>query len=302
MANKILLKTKDDFQVDSYLYKIEKENPGYSCRKYYNAEELMERITGSSLFEDDKEISVLMDLNSDGVKLLGNCNQEITEDPIILIQRKSISKTKAYTNLTVDFEVTKLEPLSTKECVIWVGNTLKGRKIRHSKAVPEIIVNAVGNNQYALLNEINKLSMLVKETFLDQKNIVTYLASSESSDYFSFIDHLTHLRFSETMKEFEKVDPNTYAKFIGFITSQLEKFYKICVYRSKGYSLEDVSDLVGIPGFIIKTKIYTAFSFLPKVKLLKALDIFLELSEKLRSSKLDKKLIFESYLLKIFNI
>lgn len=298
--NKHLLKTTDDFQVDSFLYKLQKDNPGYTCKKYYDPEDLLERVTGCSLFEDDKEISVLMDLSADGVKILGNCAQELTSDPIVLVQRKAITKTKAYTNLTVDFEVRQLESLKAKDCVVWVANTLKKRGIKHSKDIPDVIVNCVGTNQYALLNEIDKMCMVSDDLSLDSSNIKKLLASSPDVDYFSFIDHLTHLRLGETLAEFDKIDPSTYVKFLGFIISQLEKFYKISIYKSQKYTPEEIADIVGIPAFILKTKVLTIYSFVPKTRILKMIDIFLDLSEKLRSTKFNKKTVFESYLLKIF--
>jgi DNA polymerase III delta subunit len=300
--NRFILKTKDDFQVDSFLYKLEKDYPKYSCKRYYDAEELVDKVSSGSLFEDDKEIAVLMALDAPGVKALNGLDFSFEGDPIVLIQRKSIPKTKAYTHLTVDFDVKKLDSLKAADCVRWVSATLKSREIKYSKNVPDTMVSIIGNNQYSLLNEINKLSLLASNLSLDDSNIESYLATSSNADYFSFMDHLTHKRVSEALAEFDKVDPKTYVKLIGFIVSQLEKFYKISIYRAQSYTPEEIADLVGIPPFILKTKIFTVYSFMPKVKLLKALDIFLELSYKLRSIKYNKKLIFESYLLKVFKL
>jgi len=301
-SSKILLKTKDGFQIDSFLSKMERENKGYLCRRYYSPEDLLDKVTTGSIFDDDKEISVLMDLDSEGVKSIGASIPYMMESPVVLVQRKSIPKTKAYTNITVDFEVKKLESIKPSDCVRWVSATLRNRGVNFKKGVPERIVDAVGNDQYAILNEIDKLCTIAKDMDFDSENIDTYLSYSVKGNYFSFIDNLTHLRVKETMEDFNNIDPHSYYKFIGFIISQLERFYKISIYRSQNYTPEEIADIIGIPVFILKTKILTLYSFFPKVKLLKAIDLFLDLSIKLRSSRYSSKLLFESYLLKIFKL
>ena len=50
---------------------------------------------------------------------------------------------------------------------------------------------------------------------------------------------------------------NVFYILIIYIISQLEKFYKISIYKSQNYTPEDIADIVGIPAYILKTKIFT---------------------------------------------
>jgi DNA polymerase III delta subunit len=298
-TNKFILRTNDSFQIDSFLNRLEVEYKGYSCVRYYDFEDFILKINAYNLFEEVKEISVLMSFEPEDVKTLGAIISQITEEPVVLVQRKSIPTTKGYTNITADFEIRKLESMKVEECIRWVSNTLKNKGVKFSNDIPGYMVAAIGNEPYVLLSEIDKLSLISEDLRLDKENINTLIASSEGINYFSFMDHLTHLRFKETIDGFYKVEPQTYSRFISFITSQLDKYYKISVYKAQNLSAEEISEIVGLPAFILKTKVFTIFSFVPKAKLLKMLNLFLELSEKLRVSKLSKELLFESYLLKI---
>ena len=78
--------------------------------------------------------------------------------------------------------------------------------------------------------------------------------------------------------------------------------YKVAIYKEQNFSREEIADLLGIPVFIVKTKILPVLSSYSKIKLLMVLDLFNELDFKLRSSKLPKDLLFESYLIKTMKI
>jgi len=299
MQNKFILKTTDDFQVDAFLSKLEKDNTGYQVKRYYDVFELQEKLSSHSMFDDDKEIAVLMSLDSEAVKVLGSVYYDLEECILVLVQRSSIPKTKYFSNFVVDFEVKSLETLNSDECERWVASALKSRGLLFSKDVPKVIVSIVGNNMYALLSEAEKLELGAVGVPLDGNNIRNFISYDSPADNFVFMDHLTHKRVKEALLEFNQIDPSSYAGFVSFLISQLERYYKISIFRAQNYTAEEIAELVGIPAFILKTKIYPIYTYTPKTKILKAIDLLLELSLKLRQSPFNNKLLFEYYLLKI---
>lgn len=300
MENKYLLRTKDPFQVELLISRIKKSSPGSAIRRFSDVDSFLEEACKVSLFDDSKDILVLTDLDSKGSSAIHKSVDSIDPDvPLVLVQKGSIGKTKAYTYLTTMFKVVAPGKKSKGDLVQWSRDFLNAAGVAFDEGVPELVVNSTGLDQYALYNELSKIS-INKDIELTESTTIEMLGSEDDPNIFKFVEDLTHYRMPQVLDYINNAHQSDYNKAVLAVLRQLELLFKVSAYRSKNMAIDDIADKVRVPSFIIRTKIFTALKFLKTNKILSSIDLFTKLLYKLRSSKQDKRQLVRYYFLKYF--
>lgn len=276
--------------------------PSYKVKQCFDTNEFLEEINRGSLFNADKEIVVLMDLSEDTIQDIEPFLDYETEDIIVLVEKSALKKNKAYTKIKSDYAYQKLEDMSERDCRNWLHTKMNKEGLVFSSEIPAYIVKKRGADLRALSKEIKKLKCLGQTVTESLCNEIICDSYDSKSIFYEFIDHFSHKRTGPCLQEFRKIDENSYIQLLHFMIGQVEKLYKITIYREQKKPVDEISDMIGLPKFIIQTKFYTAISIFNKIKLLRALDLLNDLDLQLRLSKYDNKLVFESYILKIFKL
>jgi DNA polymerase III delta subunit len=297
---KFLINCSDSYMANMFIEECKAIYSDYIVKMCFNTKEFIEGLNGGYLFNSDKKILALMNFSDDNIQDIEPFLDYETEDIIILVEHSALKKNKAYIKIKSDYAYQKLEDMSDKECRSWLHTFMTKMGLKFSPEIPSYIINKRGTDPRALVNEVKKLKYLDKE--VTEPLCSSIVCDSYDSNFFELMDNFSHKRMEQCLKEFNKIDESKYIQLLHFIISQFEKLYKITIYREQKKSSEEISELINVPRFIVQTKLYTAISIFNKVKILKVIDLLNSLDVQLRLSKYSNKLIFESYILKIFNL
>lgn len=297
---KFLVNCSDSYLVRIFIEECQNIHKDYKIKLCFDSQEFVQEVNRGGLFNSDREIIVLMNLSDDNVQDIEPFLEYDTEDIIILVEQSALKKNKAYTKIKSDYAYQKIQDMSERECRSWLHAYMLREDLKFAPEIPAYIVSKRGPDLRALSNEVRKLKCLNKE--ITESLCSSIVCDSHASNFFELVDLFSHKHTSQFFQEFSKIDESKYIQLLHFLIGQVEKLYKVTIYREQKKTADEIADIIGIPKFIVQTKFYTAISIFNKVKLLKALDLLNDLDLKLRLSKYSDRLVFESYILKIFKL
>lgn len=294
----VLIKVEDTFITDVLISELGKEYPEQRCTICYDGEEFTTQINRGDLFSSDSKILILRYLDDDSVPLVSVLLDYNTEDRLILIQKNTLKRNRAYQNIKSNCSYFKLEKVSDVACKKWLSDFIVDNKLSTKMDLPGYLVNKVGNNLSLLYHEIKKIKLFSAGSEITKEVCDSIVYSVSEIDKYQFIDNFVHKRKSKVIKDLEKIDESQHIPLLHFLLNYLNKLYTISIYRVQKKSVDEISDMVNIPPFIIRTKYFTALSVYSKGKILKLFDILNDLDLKLRLSKYNKKVLFNIYIMK----
>jgi len=302
---KFLVKSKDPFLTENFIDQLCALLPDHQRFTCCDLDSFLETSGSNSLFESNNRIIILTDLVKEDIEAIVEAIDTDSGDLYILLENAPILKTKAYTLLKSLCTYIDLKEPTESERSVWVKKWLSNEGLSYDDELPGYIVNRSGADLCSLRNEIHKISMLlldsptkkVTKTVCDE-----VVASNNTSQYFVFMENFFRKKISEVLSDLRKVDEYSFIKLLHFMIVQVERQYKIAIYKEQGFTAEQVSELVGVPTFIVKTKLYAVLSFYGKTKLLMLKDLLNKLDIEMRLTKFPKYTVFESYLLKAFKL
>ena len=297
---KFLLHCVDPSISDMFVAECKAVYSDYKVEYCYEIVSFLEVLNRGSLFSENKNILILTDLTDEAVQDLSSTITCDTEDILILIEKSTLKKNKAYTSLKSNFTYIKLEELPEKDCRSWLHTYMTEEGLNFSPNIPQLIIDRCGTDIGCLTNEVDKLKLLDRE--VTESMCDSVVSNEVEASFFILSEHFFHKRYKECLKEFDKVEEGKYISLLHFLISQVEKLYKVAIYREQKKDTEEIADLINLPRFILQTKYYTVLSIFNKIKLLKMLDMLNDLDLKLRLSQFDKKVLFEIYISKVFKI
>lgn len=297
---KFLINCSDSYLVHNFIEECRIIHEGYKLKLCFDTAEFVQELNRGGLFSSDKEMIVLMDLSDDNIQDIEPFLGYDTDDIIILIEKSALKKNKAYTKIKGDYAYQKIQDMSERECRSWLHTYMLREGLKFDPEVPAYMIVKRGPDVGALSNEVRKLKLLNKH--ITESLCSCVICDSSNINFFGLVEHFSHKHSNQFFKDFIRVDESKYIQLLHFLISQVEKLYKVSIYKEQKKSADEISDIIGIPKFIVQTKFYTAISIFNKVKLLKILDLLNELDLKLRLSKYSNRLVFESYMLKIFKL
>jgi DNA polymerase III delta subunit len=297
---KFLISCADPFLAEIFINECMSVYSDYELKKCHSSGEFVDTLNGGSLFDSNKKIICLMCLSDDNIQDIEPFLDYDVEDVIILVESGTLKKNKGYIKIKSEYSYQKLEKIPERDCRSWLYTYMIKEGLKFAPEVPAFIISKRGSDLRSLTNEVKKLKYLNRE--ITENLCSNIICDADSTDFFKFIDNFGHKRISESLLDFNKVDESKYTQLLHFMIGHVEKLYKIAIYRSQKKTAEEISDLIGLPKFILQTKYFTSISIYSKIKLLKILDLLNDLDLKLRLSKFDNKLIFESYLMKVFKL
>lgn len=302
---KILIKTKDSLLVRDYLDQIKEMLPDHQMVLCDNIESFSEAANSGTLFGPSKRIIVLTSLKKEELDGIVELFDRPLDDTLVFVEDTPLLKTKAYTRIKSVCGYVELKPPTESERAVWVKKWLVEAGLTFGEEIPSYLVSLSGADLSRLHNEVKKLKYLLSDS---SSRVVTkgmcdqLVASNSESQFFVFMENFFKKRLPEVLSEFKKVDEYSYVKLLHFMIGQVDRLYKIAIYKEQGHKAEHIAEIVGIPAFIVKTKMFTALSFYGKMKLVILLDLLNKLDLELRSTKYSKALVFEVYLIKAFKI
>lgn len=279
--------------------------PDYDYIESDDPERFMDLACEQNLFNSRRKVLVLTFFEPDHVEGLSKLFTQNSDDVLIIVYTRALPRNKASTRLKGACHTVSLKKMDKNECLDFVRMYLKKVETTFAADVPSFLVDQIGYDPDKLENEIKKIIYYYSEQKTETvtaQDCGFVISGGTGLDYFKFMDSFFRKRFSEVFSWIGYVSEYEYIKLIAFMRSQVERVYKVAVYKEHKMSPDDISELIGVPKFIINMKMMPVLSFFGKIKLLKLLDMLNSLDEKLRETKFSKKLVLESYLARAMKI
>lgn len=302
---KYLLKSTDTFLIEDYLTKLRNAFSDYQYCLCADVESFCDVCNSGALFGSENRVIVLYPLEKEALETIVSFAETPSDDLLVFVEVDPLLKNKAYTSLASLCTPISLKPPTDSERSAWVRGWLTDAGLSFPDEIPGYIVTRSGFDLCGLKNEIKKLSILL---FMRGTKAVTQsvcdelIADNHETQLFVLMENFFRKKISEVMVEFRKFDEYSYVKLVHFMIGQVERAYKVAIFKEQGMTAEQVGEIIGVPSFIVKTKLFTILSFYSKLKLLQLLDIFNRLDVELRTTKYPKNTVFEYYLVRGFKL
>lgn len=297
-AKPLFVKSVEPFLTDIFIAEMRLAHKDKECVVCYDHETFLSEINRGGLFGSSPKLLILRNLTDDGVQAIAPLLDYSTEDTLAIIEQITLKKVKAYQKLKAECAFMKLESLPSRSVKKWLREYMVSQGLVLASDIPGYLIDRCGTQLSVLAHEVKKLKLLANGGEVTESMVNAVASTNPEANNFELVDSFVHKRTKKMMEELRKVGDTQLISMLHFLLNYLDRLYKIATYRSQKRNAEEISDLIGIPKFIIQTKYFTALSVYPKGKLLKLIDILNDLDLQMRLSKWDRRLLFEVYLLK----
>jgi DNA polymerase III delta subunit len=219
---------------------------------------------------------------------------------VILIQNKSLGKSKAANSLKNDYDVIKLDKPTAAEVKTFIKTKLESFGRLYNSEVIDCIYKKRDNDLYGIASDLEKIKHYCRGKDVTLRDCDLLVEDNSYKTFFSLTEKVMLLSKKELFRDLSKFSETEYIPIVTTIIKSLDKLYKVLCLREEGKDLEEIAVLTGTPKFILKTKFVPNINILGRKGILYMKDNLLKLDVRLRSSKLDKRLIMESGLIKCF--
>lgn len=295
--HRILVDAKEPSLVPDLLDSLKEEFPGHALSVHDDAVEFSSAALGGGMFSDRSRILVLWNFDEDGLKELEQVMGYDGQDTIVAVQRKSIPKSRLYTRMKADWEIVTLEPLDDRSCEAYVASALKKRGCQHAPEVPSMVIERVGRDLPALRSEAKKLAMLGRT--VDKETAARVVRGHADVRVFDFADAILRRRWGQACSMAATAPEGDLIGLLHVVQSQCLKLYKAATLKDQGMAPEDVASMIEVPPYIAKTKIIPLATQMGRQRILKMLDAVHVADAAARTSRLPKRTLMESVVVKL---
>jgi len=180
-----------------------------------------------------------------------------------------------------------------------VKNMFDDYKIENG--VIELLINRLGNNLNILYQEIEKLKIYkIEEKFISKQDVNDITIEVIDIDIFKFVDDIINKNKKsaiKTYKELLKLNEEP-IKIIALIASKFRLMYQSSILTKKGYTEEQISEILGVHKYPVHLAITTGYKYNPKI-LLKYLNDLADLDIGIKTGEKDKELALELFILSL---
>ena len=286
-------------------YKIEDINISKYDLEFNTIKEILDDANTVSLFSSNKLIIVENSFifsrttkKIDNIELIEEYLKQKNEDIIIIFINP---------NEKLD-SVKKIVKLIKEKGVIKEFNALKNINstvktmfddYRLENGCIELLISRVGNNLDLLYQEIEKLKIYkIDDKIINKEDILNLTTEIIDIDIFKFVDDIINKNKKEaikTYKELLKLNEEP-IKIIVLIASKFRLMYQSSVLAKKGYTEDQISEILGVHKYPVHLAIIAGYKYNPKI-LLKYLNDLADLDIGIKTGEKDKELALELFIL-----
>jgi DNA polymerase III delta subunit len=222
----------------------------------------------------------------------GNLILTLTEK----VDTQSRSITKIVSSLTT-VECNKFKEYGN-DYPLWINTQLSNAGYSASEEVIYYIFSKVGPNLFTLSRELEKIFIVKQDRTVTRNDVEKYVSVTSTSTSFEVFENILKKNIPAALACFDsyaKLQDN-FIEIVGFMESYLEKMYKILVLRDKKLEIDNISDIVGIPRFIVKTRYLPKIQSLGKAYIASKIDALCAIDVQLRLFRGDKKILLEKFI------
>ncbi len=288
-----------------FFKEIQKTAPDKEINRFYDIDAFADVAMRGDLFSSTGRILIFYEVQEENVndvqKVVSGISGTST-DTILLVHSKALPKLKSASILKTDCESIKFDKPTQPEVLKWLISKMIDCGISFKGDVPQRILDLRGLDLFSLESEISKLTHFSKEKEISTEDCDLVVTDTSGVNIFDLVEKFTLKKKMDTFHEFERYSQDQYLQLVNILLTTLEKIYLISIYKEQGKTLDEVSDLIGIPKFFLKTKYYPVLVAFGRGKLLRVREALCDLDVALKSSRLPKRMLFEYFFIKSFAI
>lgn len=184
-----------------------------------------------------------------------------------------------------------------------INNTIKSMfdDYKIETGVIDLLIKRVGNNLEIIYQEIEKLKIYkINDKYITKQDILDLTAEVVDVDIFKFVDDIINKNKSsaiKTYKELLKLNEEP-IKIIVLLANKFRLMYQSCVLAKKGYTEEQISEILGVHKYPVHLAIVAGYKYNPKI-LLKYLNDLADLDIGIKTGEKDKELALELFILSL---
>ena len=288
-------------------HKIEDINISRYDLEINTIKEILDDANTVSLFSSNKLIIVensfifsrVTSKKVENIELLEEYLKQDTQDIIIFINPnekldnvKKIVKTIKEKGKIIEFNTIQNNNSTIK-------NMFDDYKLE--TGVIELLVKRVGNNLDLLYQEIEKLKIYkIDNKTISKEDVLNLTTEIIDIDIFKFVDDIINKNKKEaikTYKELLKLNEEP-VKIIALIASKFRLMYQASILTKKGYTEDQISEILNVHKYPIHLAIVAGYKYNPKI-LLKYLNDLADLDIGIKTSSKDKELALELFILSL---
>jgi len=269
--------------------------------------EILDDVTTVSLFSSNKLIIVENSFifsrttkKIDNIELLENYLKQYNSDSIILFvnpNEKLDSVKKIVKLIKENGKILEFNP--TKNINSLVKNMFEDYKLENGCI--ELLINRVGKNLNLIYQEVEKLKIYkIEDKYIFKADILNLTTEIIDIDIFKFVDDIINKNKKDaiiTYKELLKLNEEP-VKIIALIASKFRLMFQACSLTKKGYTEEQISEILDIHKYPVHLAIVAGYKYNPKI-LLKYLNDLADLDIGIKTGEKDKELALELFILNL---
>ena len=164
-----------------------------------------------------------------------------------------------------------------------------------------LLINRVGNNLEIIYQEIEKLKIYkINDKTITTKDIEDICIENINIDIFKFVDDIINRNKKnaiKTYKELLKLNEEP-IKIVALLSSKFRLMYQASTLSKKGYTEEDISEILNVHKYPVHLAIISGYKYNPKI-LLKYLNDLADLDIGMKTGEKDKELALELFILSL---
>lgn len=167
--------------------------------------------------------------------------------------------------------------------------------------VIELLISRVGNNLDIIYQEIEKLKIYkINDKIITKQDILDLTTEVIDVDIFKFVDDIINKNKKDAIKTYKQLlklneEP---IKIIALIASKFRLMYQACILTKKGYTEQQISEILSVHKYPVHLAIVAGYKYNPKI-LLKYLNDLADLDIGIKTGEKDKELALELFILNL---
>jgi DNA polymerase III delta subunit len=263
-----------------------------------NQKEALELIGTAQLFTH--HLVVLHDFNKMNVSKFEETFKNFDGCIIFVLPEKADVKSRAMSKImsyVTQVECNKMRTYG-EDYPMWIMSRISEAGYKAQGGVDSLIYTKVGPSLFTLSNELDKLFAVKKDGAITLYDVEKYVSKSTVGTSFELLDLLLKQNVGGALSCFESFagSQDNFIEISAFMGSYLEKMYRILLLQEEKMPTKDISEIIGIHEYILKTKYLSRINILGKNFIASKIDLLCNMDVQLRLFKGDKRIIFEKFI------
>ncbi len=265
-----------------------------------NQEEGYDILSSQGLFSDGLLVMNAFD------KMKTSVFEEVTADYsgclIMAFTEGANIRTRSMTKILTDTVIVECKKLREygNDYPTWIKSQITDSGYESEPDVENLIFAKIGPSMFTLANELKKLFLLKeKGEKITLDEVKRHVSVTSSSTAFEIFENLMKRDVLRALVGFNSYTRNrtSFTDMVGFLGTYLEKMYRMLLLKEYKYDIADISDIIGIPKFLVQTKYMPKALAFGKHGISAKINALCNLDVQLRLFRGDKRILFEKFIL-----